>query len=449
MLENSFTLPNGLVVPNRLIKASTTEALADARADVSDGLVALYERWGRSGVGLILSGNVGIDPEHLVRPGDVCVTKDTDVAGLRRLATAMKREGARAVLQICHAGRQTQRWLNPHPIAPSRGQAVKVLKGFGTPREATREEIAQVREGFVVAALKGEEAGFDGCQLHAAHGYLLNQFLSPACNQRSDEYGGSLENRARLLLEIVREVKARRRSSAFAVTVKLNSADFQKGGFTEEDSLRVVRLLDAEGIDLLEISGGNYEAPAQFGSELTSRAEAPAERDDRSGRSPRRRERTGRHGVRESTVRREAYFLEFTQKAREVTQVPLLVTGGFRGRPAMEAALKSGATDFVGLARPFCVEPELGHRLLSSDDARIELRTKWPGGALASFLEMAWYSEHIQRMGRGRAPDAGASPLWAGVKHYLRDRRAAFFGRRRHPSRGLTAGARASGVVTA
>lgn len=406
MLETTYTLPNGLVLPNRLVKASTTEALATKTADVSDKLVALYERWGDSGAGLILSGNVGICPEHLVRPGDVLVGPSSDKQALRDLAAANKRHGAKAFVQICHAGRQTQRWLNPNPIAPSAVKAVRILKAFGDPREATRDDIARIKEGFVQAALIGEEVGFDGCQLHAAHGYLLNQFLSPSCNVRTDEYGGGIENRARLLLEIIREVKARRRSPLYAVTVKLNSADFQRGGFTEEDSLAVIRLLETEGIDLLEISGGNYESPAQFGKD----------------------------GVRESTAKREAYFLEFTARARAVTKVPLLLTGGFRGRPAMEEALESGALDFVGLARPFCAEPELGKRLLATPDARIELRTRWPLGKLGSFLEMAWYSEQIQRMGRRREVDPAMSPVWAGLKHYLRDRRAAVRGRKRQAS---------------
>jgi hypothetical protein len=127
----------------------------------------------------------------------------------------------------------------------------------------------------------------------------------------------------------------------------------------------------------------------------------------------------------EATAKREAYFLEFTHKARAVTKVPLLLTGGFRSRAAMEEALESGALDFVGLARPFCAEPELGKRLLASADARIELRTRWPLGKFGSFLEMAWYSEQIQRMGRGKNVDPSMSPLLAGVRHYLRDRKAA------------------------
>jgi 2,4-dienoyl-CoA reductase-like NADH-dependent reductase (Old Yellow Enzyme family) len=395
MLEDPIVLPCGLTLANRLTKAATTEALATPEAEVSQELITLYGRWARSGVGLIITGNIGIDVEHVVRPGDVVVSPSTPLEPLRRWSTLARSGGAKVILQICHAGRQTQRWRNARPIAPSAVQAVKTLRAFGKPRAATAQEIEDIRERFVRAALLAEEAGFDGCQIHSAHGYLLSQFLSPLTNQRDDQWGGSIENRARLLLDIVRAVKARRRSSGFAVTVKLNSADFQRGGLTAEESLRVVELLDAEGIDLLEISGGTYEQGASFG-----------------------------HGVERtaSTLAREAYFLDFSRRARERTRIPLLLTGGFRSRQAMEQALAEGALDLVGVARPFCVEPELGQRLLADPNARITTRQRWPGPkAVHGFAEMAWYSEQLQRMGRGLAPDPEMSATAAMMRHFWRD----------------------------
>ncbi len=393
MLDYPLTLPNGLFLSNRLAKAATTEAMATPRSDVSEALLALYGRWARSGVGLLITGNVGVDRTHAVRPGDVMVTRDSDRAALARWAETIKAHGTKVILQICHAGAQTQRVVNPHPVAPSAVQAVKTLRAFGTPHAASRWELDDLRQRFVTAALIGEDAGFDGCQIHSAHGYLLSQFLSPRTNLREDEYGGPIENRARLLLEILREVKQRRRRTGYAVTVKLNSADFLRGGLTEEDSLQVIRLLEAEGIDLLEISGGTYEQPASFG-----------------------------HGTAASTRTREAYFLDFVRRARTLTRVPLMLTGGFRSRAAMEAALLDESLDLVGLARPFCVEPELGHRLLATEDAKVAPARRFGGPrAIASFAEMAWYSEQLQRMGRGLPPDPRLSATWAMARHLWRD----------------------------
>jgi 2,4-dienoyl-CoA reductase-like NADH-dependent reductase (Old Yellow Enzyme family) len=390
MLETSFTLPNGVVVSNRLAKAATTEAVADPGGQPSAALQEIYRRWGQSGAGLIVTGNVGVDPLHPVRPGDVMMVPGVDTAALAKWAGLAKQGGARVVLQICHAGRQTQRFTNPRPLAPSAVSAVKAFKAFGDPRAATLEEIADVRERFVRAALLGEAAGFDGCQVHAAHGYLLSQFLSPSSNARNDAYGGAIENRARLLLEIVREVKRRRASPSFAVTVKLNSGDFLRGGLSSDDALEVVALLEQEGIDLLEVSGGTYEQPASFGL----RAPSP----------------------------REAYFLEFSREARRRTRVPLMLTGGFRSRSAMEAALEEGAVDLVGVARPFCVEPELGKRLLASPTAALTGRTRWFGPKPVQALgEMAWYSEQLQRLGRGLDPDLAMTQLGATLRHLARD----------------------------
>jgi 2,4-dienoyl-CoA reductase-like NADH-dependent reductase (Old Yellow Enzyme family) len=392
MLERTLELPGGLVLSNRLAKAATTEALATPDMQVSDGLLDLYRRWGQSGAGLIITGNVGIDPMHVVRPGDVVLGPDTPLEPLRHWALRITAGGARAIVQICHAGKQTQRWRNPDPLAPSATQAVQLLGSFGRPRAATAADIADIRERFVRAALLAEAAGFDGCQIHSAHGYLLSQFLSPLSNQRTDAWGGSLANRTRLLLEIVDEVKRRRRSPRFAVTVKLNSADFQRGGLTEDESLQVVAMLERAGIDLLEISGGTYERPASFG-----------------------------HAV-PSTRQREAYFLDFTRRARQVTGTPLMLTGGFRSRPAMEQALDEGVLDVVGVARPFCVEPELGHRLLADAEARLPSRSDWPGPhAISSLLELAWYSEQLRRMARRQDPDLQMSPWAATARHLWRD----------------------------
>ncbi|MEM8919985.1 MAG: NADH:flavin oxidoreductase, partial [Pseudomonadota bacterium] len=247
-----------------------------------------------------------------------------------------------------------------------------------------------------------QETGFDGVQLHAAHGYLISQFLSPKSNRREDEWGGSLENRARLLVESVRAIRAVTGPS-FPISVKLNSADFQSGGFTHEDCLGVVDMLNAEGVDLLEITGGNYEQPKMANVE---------------GLEP-----VFEEEVRESTRAREAYFIGYAKSARERANMPIMATGGFRTLGAMEAAIQDGEADMIGMARPLCVEPDLPNRLLSGDvsiapdwENRLSLGpTKWLGKnspinlikTLNGWGVQGWFNLQLIRMSEGQAPDTG------------------------------------------
>lgn len=374
MLSDPLTLPCGLVIPNRVAKSAMTEALADRDDQPSEALVRLYGRWAHSGAGLLITGNIGIDIDHVVRPGDVVSIEGMPIEPWERWAQAANSGEAKTMVQICHAGRQAIRYVNLHPIAPSAVAAVKRFNMFGTPREATEDEILELIRRYGVAARRSELAGFHGAQIHAAHGYLLSQFLSPRTNVRTDRWGGTVENRARFLLEAVREVR-RKVSATFAVSVKLNSADFQRGGFTEEDSLEVVRLLSNEGVDLLEISGGSYEQPASFGE-----------------------------GVPESTRAREAYFLEFARKVRKVSPLPIMLTGGFRTAQGANAALAENALDLVGFARPFAIVPELGKELLAGREVAIPPYPKMRG-SLNSAAELGWYSQQLVRMGDGLEPD--------------------------------------------
>jgi 2,4-dienoyl-CoA reductase-like NADH-dependent reductase (Old Yellow Enzyme family) len=390
MLETAYEFSNGLALSNRLVRSAMTEALADAHDDPSPELFRLYERYGRAGFGMVITGNVGVDRNHPVRPGDAMIDDQTSKEGLAEWARRAKAGGAKVIVQVNHAGRQTPGMVNRRPIAPSEVAAVKFMKAFGPPRAATQREIEQIIERFVRAAQLLEAAGFDGIQLHAAHGYLMSQFLSPLTNLRTDAWGGSVENRARLLVETTKAVRAAV-SKRFTVGVKLNTADFMRGGMTEEESLEVAIALDEVGLDFLELSGGSYEAPASFGVG---------------------RPRSGR----------EAYFLSFAERARSVVKAPLLLTGGFRSRGAMVQALESGAVDLVGLARPVAIEPELPKRLLASLPPLIAERTKWAGiKRIDSASEMAWYGAQLRRMGDGMDPDPNASPLWAFVQYLVAD----------------------------
>ncbi|MDB4987121.1 MAG: oxidase, partial [Myxococcaceae bacterium] len=244
-----------------------------------------------------------------------------------------------------------------------------------------------------------ERAGFAGVQVHSAHGYLLSQFLSPLTNKRTDEWGGTLDNRARVLREIIRAIRAST-ARGFTLAVKLNSADFQRGGFDEDEALQVVRWLAEDGVDLVEISGGNYESPAMVGA-----------------------------GVAASSIAREAYFLEFARRVRAVSRVPLMVTGGFRSGAAMDSALREDALDLVGLGRPLLLEPDLPRRLLSGEAARAVAAPKRVGsGAFSSFAETAYYDAQIARMGRGLSPEHALSP-YRGIRMFFARELARLFGR--------------------
>lgn len=345
-LHQPLTLPCGAVLPNRIAKAAMTEGLATPDGVPTPALERLYGLWSDGGAGMLLSGNIQVDADHLERPGNVVIDRPPDNAmrqALAAWAAAATRGGNHFWAQISHAGRQTQKVVNPHPKAPS---AVKLgLPGgqFGEPVALTTGEIADIVRRFGICAAACKEAGFTGVQVHSAHGYLLSEFLSPRSNLRDDDYGGSLENRARALLECVGSVREAV-GPDFPVAVKINSADFQKGGFAFEDSLQVVQWLEAAGVDLIEISGGTYEQPKLLGVEGVEEAEAQF--------------------VKESTRAREAYFVDFAQAMQEKVNIPLMVTGGFRRRDVMLQVLEEGSADLIGLGRPMCVMTDAPRQLL-------------------------------------------------------------------------------------
>ena len=427
MLDQPLTLPCGAVLPNRLAKAAMTEGLADPLGSPTAELERLYRVWGAGGCGLLLSGNVQVDGDHLERPGNVILDRPADGAtidALRRWTGAAKAGGSSFWAQISHAGRQTMKPVNPHPKAPS---AVKLgLPGgqFGEPVALTEAEITDLIARFASAAHSCREGGFDGAQIHAAHGYLISQFLSPRSNQRTDQWGGSLEHRARFLRAVVKATRAAV-GAQFALSVKLNSADFQKGGFAFEDSQTVAGWLAEDGVDLIEISGGTYEQPKLLGIEGMEPVEQP--------------------GVKASTLAREAYFVDFALAMKEAVKVPLMVTGGFRSRAAMEEALARGAADVVGLGRPLCVEPDGAAQILAGAESlpRAEnglgLFPDWLAflkrlpmlRAVDSFAGQYWFYAQIAAMGRtGRtAPDcsvfAAMRAVEAGNKRWLAARRKA------------------------
>ncbi|MFO0551105.1 MAG: hypothetical protein U0271_22130 [Polyangiaceae bacterium] len=388
MIDRPLRLPvSGVELPNRLIKAAMEEAIATPSLDASEGLATAYERWGAGGAGLLITGHVLVDRAHRARPRDTVLDDASDLATFERWAAAVHRGGGRVLMQLNHAGRQTPRYVNPTPIGPSAVAAVKAMHAFGKPRAASLAELAGVRRAFVDAALLAKKAGFDGVEIHAAHGYLLSQFLSPLTNQRTDIYGGSLENRARLLLEIVRDVRAAA-GDEFILAVKINVGDFQRGGFEPADFVEVAAWLDHARIDLLELSGGSYESQAMF------------------------------DGPKSGGPSREGFFTEHLAAVRARVSAPIMLTGGLRTRAGMDGALADGA-DAIGLARPLAIDPELAQKLVSGAvDAAPPGPRRIRAGAIAGLADVAWYWVQITRLARGLPVDVTLSP-WRALASYF------------------------------
>lgn len=405
-LRDPLTLPNGQVLPNRVMKAALSEALADRGNGPDHRLPQLYRTWSEGGYGLIITGNVMVDRTQLGEPGNVVIEDERDLEALTRWAEATKDSGIPTWVQLNHPGRQSNLLALGHtPVAPS--PIPLNLPGAATPRELTPVEIEDIVERFATAAAVCEKAGFAGVQVHGAHGYLVSQFLSPLSNQRTDEWGGDPERRMRFVREVVRRIKGRV-SPGFAVGIKLNSADFQRGGFTEEESRGVLAALANEGIDLIEVSGGSYESPAMTGS------------------------------VAASTRAREAYFLEYARTVRDlVGDIPVAVTGGFRSHTAMEDAVSTGECDLVGIGRPAATTPDAADVLLTRRaDAVIAHQMRYGMRrvlgkvadlkALDGLLDLGWHADQLHRLGAGLAPDLDRGRFVTTVSLVRRNGRMAF-----------------------
>lgn len=388
-LGQSFTLPNGQQVKNRLIKSAMSETLGTADNRVQKSIPRLYRRWADGGIGLQVTGNVMIDRRAIGEPGNVCVEDERDLTMLRKWAEAGQANDARIYVQLNHPGRQVPRFLNQESVSPSSVPFREDLRPYlATPRALSESEIEDLIERFGRSATIFDKAGFDGAQIHGAHGYLVSQFLSPLYNQRTDRWGGSPENRRRFALEVYRAIR-QHTGSSFSVSIKINSADFQQGGLSEEESTETVVALAAEGVDFVEISGGTYEAPVMV--------------------IPKK-----------STRQREAYFLSFCETLRTRLDAPLVVTGGFRSGAAMAEAIQSGAVDFVGLARTLAVRPDFPNELLTQGEVRCDLERRTTGIPLIDrlgMLELMWYERQLHRIGSGKEPRPHENPLYSLVAH--------------------------------
>ena len=374
--STSFTLPCGVTIKNRIAKSALSEAMAEPEGRPSAPLFNLYERWGKGGAGILFTGNVMVDKDHLVNANVMIAEDDAFLEDYKILVDKAQEEGTHLWMQINHPGRQSPIYLDKAPVSASDVGMPSSM--YAQPRPLEEAEIEDLIERYGNAALLAKKSRMKGAQIHGAHGYLVSQFLSPLTNKRTDKWGGSLENRARFVLEIYKSMRSKV-GPHFPIGIKINSADFQRGAFTEEESMEVIQMLDEAGMDLIEVSGGTYERAAMVGTMQ-----------------------------KESTQKREAYFMDFIVKVRALIKTPLMLTGGFRTANAMNEALEGGSLDFVGMGRPFCLFPNVANDMISGNQTAFhvpDLITGVDKIDMSGMLQTPWHMFQLVRMGKGLDPD--------------------------------------------
>lgn len=341
ILNKPIQLPvSGKYAQTRFLKSAMTERLCSwdekdiaSRGKPTPEYIRLYEEWGKGKFGVIVLGNLPVDARHPEAAKNACVDRDSNwdvVEAFKPVVKASKADGALLIGQLTHAGRQCSKEIQPEPVSASDVQCAPAMgMEFNKPRPLTLEEVHDVIDRFAWSAKALYDAGADGAQLHAAHGYLLNQFLSPRTNLREDDFGGSFDKRSRIVFDIIKKIRERVPDERFIISIKINSNDFAEGAWTSEDMKTMAQRLEEAGVDLIELSGGTYESMAF-------------------------------EHKKESTKRREAFFIEFAEEIRPVLKRSVLaVTGGFRSRDKMAQAINEGSCHMVGVARPVTAEPTL------------------------------------------------------------------------------------------
>jgi 2,4-dienoyl-CoA reductase-like NADH-dependent reductase (Old Yellow Enzyme family) len=319
VLFETLELPCGVKLKNRIAKSAMSDSLGDGTGHPTAEQNRLYQRWAQGGLALSIIGEVQPSPGYAEKPGNLVLDMNSDMSKFEALAEHGSQNGALLWLQLGHAGA-----LAYAPISTPKGPSALDLPDLQC-AAMSLDEIHQIPLDFATTAKLAQNARFGGVQIHAAHGFLLSQFLSPLFNKRRDAYGGPIANRMKLLFQSISAVRDAV-GPDFPIAVKLNSSDQLVGGLDEVDALEVIAALDASSVDLIDISGGTYFPGAKAAS-------------DGAGRGP--------------------YFIEFAKRARARTSKPLMLTGGFKTRTQAEDAVKSGLIDIVGLARALVLEPNL------------------------------------------------------------------------------------------
>jgi 2,4-dienoyl-CoA reductase-like NADH-dependent reductase (Old Yellow Enzyme family) len=376
ILGEELELPCGVTIKNRILKSAMSEIMGSSDNRPTHSLARLYGRWAEGGVGLLMTGNVMVDRKALGEPRNVVMDRADDLEMLSSWAAHARKNGTHVWVQLNHPGRQSPSFLSPEPVAPSAIPYDSDLKHmFRTPRALTETEIEEIIAKFARSAVIAKTAGFTGVQIHGAHGYLVSQFLSPLYNRREDGWGGAIEGRMRFAMEVYRAIR-NAVGPRFPIGIKINSSDFQKNGFSEEDALAVIQALADEGIDLIEISGGNYESPVMTGTTSAVKAQKP-------------------------------YFLDFAEKAAERVDTPIALTGGFRNGAAMAEAVGTTGVVMAGLGRPMAVDPAMPKKVLSGQPYTSPVKPLTTGFKALdrmAMLEITWYENQMRYMGMGMDP---------------------------------------------
>lgn len=355
MLEQEFKLKCGYILPNRLCKAALTEHLADKSGNLNQMHYNLYQKWANSGACVILTGNVMIDRDDQEGEGNVVIDSPTQIESLCKWVHA---GGNQLWLQIGHAGALSN---SNRPLSPSGVPYSGRNRSFPIPHVMNKNDILELKERYRIAAGLAKEAGFAGIEIHSAHGFLLNSFLSARTNYRTDEYGGSLENRVRLLSEVLDTCRAEVGSN-YPIAVKINTKDNPQEDITSE-RIQICKIIDEIGVDILELSGGNYDYTPMLGEE-----------------TPRN------------------YFLDFARKVKKAgIKSALMITGGLRDVPDMEIILQRNDADLIGLGRPMIINPRLPVQILEGKVSRIP---EQESDTLPVIEQLTWYWKRIKELAK-------------------------------------------------
>ena len=379
LLFTPITLPNGTTIKNRFFKSAMSEGMGTKNFQPKKNIATLYKRWAEGGTGLIITGNIMVDPKGTAEPGNIVFDKNSNMEILKDWAKQGQQYGAKVMVQLNHPGKQAPKTIAKETVAPSTvplGNGLNKL--FSTPRALITSEVEELVQKFITSAKVAKEAGFSGVQIHAAHGYLISQFLSPHDNRRTDKYGGSLENRMRFLKEIYLGMREEL-GKDFPIGIKINSTDFKEDGLTEEDSLETIVELANLGLDFVEISGGTYERPAMMGATSTSS--------------------------------NKVFFAEYSKKLKQKVDIPVIVTGGIRSINAMNTLLNDNTTDFIGIARPLTIDPNIPNKIKQGtytivETTRVSTGVKKLDKIFGSLLGIVYYQVLMQNIAKGKEPKA-------------------------------------------
>lgn len=379
VLGRPLELPCGVSLKNRLIKSAMSDSLGDGEGNPTEAQSRLYERWAEGGAALSLIGEVQTTPHYPEKPGNLILVPDADMQALQVLAKRGSSNGANIWPQLGHAGA-----LSHLPISEPKGPSALDVEGLKC-EEMSLGEIHELPATYARAAKLAQDSGFGGVQIHAGHGFLFSQFLSPLFNHRTDAYGGPIKGRFRIIHAVIDEVR-QAVGSSFPIGIRINSTDKLVGGLTEDDALEVIRLLEHTSVDLIDVSGGTYFPGAASSSDGTS-SSGP-------------------------------YFTKFTKQAKEISSIPIVVTGGFATRDHARDAIESGCADGVSIARAMVLNPSLANAWLSEEDGDPEFPVfdAPPRGGIT-----AWYSMRLTALGEDKESQFDMNPAAAIDAYEARD----------------------------